>query len=120
MTPSAHFWTGDTARPCAQAQNRSFDIFILQQSPLLRFNRGALLNAGVLLLAGSEYDHFCFHDVDTLPTLQCAATPAGSLTGPSAACQAGGAVLRCQGLSLSPRAGATCHMHTLQGTGRCT
>ena len=53
-----------------QAQNRSFDIFILQQSPGLRFNRGALLNAGMLLLSGSQYDHFCFHDVDTLPTLQ--------------------------------------------------
>ena len=46
-----------------QGQNCSFDIFVLQQSPRLRFNRGALLNAGVLLLAGGQYSHFVFHDV---------------------------------------------------------
>ena len=53
-----------------QEQGRRFNIFVLQQSPRLRFNRGALLNAGALLLAGSEYDHFIFHDVDTLPQLR--------------------------------------------------
>ena len=53
-----------------QAQGREFDIIVLQQSPGLRFNRGALLNAGALLLAGSRYDHFVFHDVDTLPQLK--------------------------------------------------
>ena len=53
-----------------QAQGREFDLFVLQQSPGLRFNRGALLNAGALLLAGSRYDHFVFHDVDTLPQLK--------------------------------------------------
>lgn len=55
-------WAGDV-----QGQNRSFDIFVLQQSPRLRFNRGALLNAGVLLLAGGQYDHFIFHDVVSTP-----------------------------------------------------
>ena len=53
-----------------QAQGCGFDIFVLQQSARLRFNRGALLNAGALLLAGSHYDHFIFHDVDTLPQLK--------------------------------------------------
>ena len=53
-----------------QAQGRDFDLFVLEQSPGLRFNRGALLNAGALLLAGSRYDHFVFHDVDTLPQLK--------------------------------------------------
>ncbi len=38
----------------------------LNQAPGLHFNRGALLNAGALLLAGSEYDCFVFHDVDTV------------------------------------------------------
>ena len=51
-----------------QAQGRDFGIFVIEQSPKNKFNRGALLNAGVLLLAGSGYDHFCFHDVDTIPT----------------------------------------------------
>ena len=51
-----------------QAQGREFTIFVLEQSPTLRFNRGMLLNAGVALLAGSSYDYFVFHDVDTTPT----------------------------------------------------
>lgn len=51
-----------------RSQGRVFDIFILQQSRRLRFNRGLLFNAGFLLLDGSDYDHFCIHDVDTLPT----------------------------------------------------
>lgn len=51
-----------------QAQGREFDILIMEQSPGLRFNRGALLNAAALLLQGSEHDYFVFHDVDTYPT----------------------------------------------------
>eukprot|EP00884_Botryococcus_braunii_P006855 jgi/Botrbrau1/16170/Bobra.0272s0005.2 len=51
-----------------QAQGRDFDILIMEQSPGLRFNRGALLNAAALLLQGSEHDYFVFHDVDTYPT----------------------------------------------------
>jgi hypothetical protein len=51
-----------------QAQGRDFTIFVLEQSSALRFNRGMLLNAGVTLLAGSSYDYFVFHDVDTTPT----------------------------------------------------
>ena len=30
------------------------------------FNRGALFNAGALLLEGTAYDHYAFHDVDTV------------------------------------------------------
>lgn len=52
----------------AQEQGHDFSIFILEQSPRYKFNRGALLNAGVLLLQGSDYDWFVFHDVDTIPT----------------------------------------------------
>jgi N-terminal region of glycosyl transferase group 7 len=33
-----------------QAQGRDFDIVVVEQADRLRFNRGALLNAGVLLL----------------------------------------------------------------------
>ena len=51
-----------------QAQGRSFTIFIIEQSTQFLFNRGALLNAGFQLLQGSDYDHFAFQDVDTLPT----------------------------------------------------
>ena len=51
-----------------QAQGRSFTIFIIEQSRQFLFNRGALLNVGFQLLQGSDYDHFAFHDVDTLPT----------------------------------------------------
>ncbi|KAK9865177.1 hypothetical protein WJX84_007285 [Apatococcus fuscideae] len=51
-----------------QNQARDFGIFIIEQTPELRFNRGALLNAGFLLLAGSDYDYFAFQDVDTVPT----------------------------------------------------
>ena len=39
---------------------------VLDQAPGLHFNRGALLNVGALLLAGSEYDCLVFHDVDTV------------------------------------------------------
>ena len=55
-------------KPVLQAQGRDFGIFVMEQSPRLRFNRGLLLNAGVLVLAGSDYDYFVFHDVDTIPT----------------------------------------------------
>lgn len=51
-----------------KAQGQQHDVFVIEQSPLLHFNRGALLNAGVLLLQASEYDYFIFHDVDTIPT----------------------------------------------------
>lgn len=51
-------------------QGRNFTIFILEQSPELLFNRGALLNVGYRILQGSDYDHFAFQDVDTLPTVK--------------------------------------------------
>lgn len=58
----------DPAWPGLQRQQRDFTVFILEQTAELRFNRGALLNAGFLLLGGSDYDHFAFQDVDTIPT----------------------------------------------------
>ena len=42
-------------------------MVFLEQSAHLRFNRGALLNAGVLLMSGLDYDYFVFNDVDTVP-----------------------------------------------------
>lgn len=43
-------------------------IWILEQSDDgRRFNRGALLNAGVKLALQEGYSHFIFHDVDLLP-----------------------------------------------------
>ena len=63
---------GPEGAPCAavQAQGREHTFLILEQSPRLRFNRGALLNVGVLFLSGSDFDYFAFHDVDTIPTEQ--------------------------------------------------
>ena len=54
-----------TAR-CLARSGADASIFVLEQAPGLHFNRGALLNAGALLLAGSGYDCFVFHDVDTV------------------------------------------------------
>ena len=50
-----------------QAEHVNFDIFILEQSPNFRFNRGALLNAGVLLTSSLDHDYYIFNDVDTVP-----------------------------------------------------
>ena len=41
-------------------------IFVVQQADRGLFNKGLLMNAG-FQLAGSEFDYFCFHDVDHLP-----------------------------------------------------
>ncbi len=51
---------------CLAASGADASILVLEQAPGLHFNRGALLNAGALLLAGSEYDCMVFHDVDTV------------------------------------------------------
>ena len=51
---------------CLARSGADASIFVLEQAPGLHFNRGALLNAGALLLAGSSYDCFVFHDVDTV------------------------------------------------------
>ncbi|KAK9840809.1 hypothetical protein WJX81_006295 [Elliptochloris bilobata] len=45
----------------------NFDIVVLEQSPRFRFNRGALLNAGVLLMSSLDHDYFVFNDADTVP-----------------------------------------------------
>jgi len=55
------------ARGAPQADKVNFDIIVLEQSAELRFNRGALLNAGVLLTLGLDHDYYVFNDVDTLP-----------------------------------------------------
>lgn len=54
-----------TAR-CLARGGADASMFVLEQAPGLHFNRGALLNAGALLLAGSSYDCFVLHDVDTV------------------------------------------------------
>ena len=51
---------------CLARSGVDASIFVLEQAPGLHFNRGALLNAGALLLAGSSYDCLVFHDVDTI------------------------------------------------------
>ncbi|RMZ54833.1 hypothetical protein APUTEX25_000350, partial [Auxenochlorella protothecoides] len=48
-------------------QKLTYDIFIVEQADMYLFNRGALLNAAMLLLQGSAYDYFIFQDVDTIP-----------------------------------------------------
>jgi len=44
-----------------------FHIFIIEQSPEHKFNRGALLNLGFIEASKKGYDIFIFHDVDLLP-----------------------------------------------------
>jgi hypothetical protein len=48
-------------------KNASFHIFIVEQSPEHKFNRGALLNLGFLEAQKQGYNVFIFHDVDLLP-----------------------------------------------------
>jgi hypothetical protein len=47
--------------------NASFHIFIVEQTPEHKFNRGALLNLGFLEASKQGYNVFIFHDVDLLP-----------------------------------------------------
>ena len=47
--------------------NASFHIFIVEQSPDHKFNRGALLNLGFIEARKQGYNVFIFHDVDLLP-----------------------------------------------------
>lgn len=51
---------------CIHKGGIDFDIFIIEQSDLYHFNRGALLNVGAILMEGSNYDYYAFHDVDTI------------------------------------------------------
>ncbi len=53
-------------REAGLTERQAAGLRLLEQVPGLHFNRGALLNAGALLLAGSEYDCLVFHDVDTV------------------------------------------------------
>jgi hypothetical protein len=43
-----------------------YDLFIVEQAAGKPFNRGTMLNVG-FVLARTDYDYFCFHDVDYLP-----------------------------------------------------
>jgi len=47
--------------------NSSFHVFIVEQSPEHKFNRGALLNLGFIEASKQGYNVFIFHDVDLLP-----------------------------------------------------
>ena len=49
------------------SNNSSFHIFIVEQSPEYKFNRGALLNLGFIEASKQGYNVFIFHDVDLLP-----------------------------------------------------
>jgi hypothetical protein len=46
--------------------DQPFSIFVIEQEPGQRFNRGKLMNVG-FDIAKNDYDWFCFHDVDLLP-----------------------------------------------------
>lgn len=48
-------------------KNAKFQIFIVEQSPEHKFNRGALLNLGFIEAIKEGYNAFIFHDVDLLP-----------------------------------------------------
>lgn len=49
------------------SSNTRFHIFIVEQSPEHKFNRGALLNIGFVEASKKGYNVFIFHDVDLLP-----------------------------------------------------
>jgi hypothetical protein len=49
------------------SNNSTFHIFIVEQSPEHKFNRGALLNLGFIEASKQGYNVFIFHDVDLLP-----------------------------------------------------
>ncbi|RWS29898.1 beta-1:4-galactosyltransferase 7-like isoform X2 [Leptotrombidium deliense] len=48
------------------AQNISHEIFVINQSDNLRFNRASLINVGFLLV-NQQFDYIAMHDVDLLP-----------------------------------------------------
>lgn len=49
-------------------QNK-IDVYVIEQSPNEKFNRGLLLNVGFHILdkSNKKYDKYIFHDVDSLP-----------------------------------------------------
>jgi len=51
--------------PHMQARFKNADIFIIEQMPGKPFNRGKLLNIGIL--EAGEYPYYALHDVDMLP-----------------------------------------------------
>jgi hypothetical protein len=52
-------------KPYMEARFKNADIFVIEQAPGKAFNRGKLLNIGVIEAAG--YDYYALHDVDMLP-----------------------------------------------------
>lgn len=49
------------------SKESTFHIFIIEQSPDHKFNRGELLNIGFKIASEQGYNVFIFHDVDLLP-----------------------------------------------------
>lgn len=49
------------------AEQIPYHIYVVEQANLKSFNKAKLLNAAFSLLE-KDYDYFCFHDVDMLPT----------------------------------------------------
>lgn len=64
--------------PYMQARFKNADIFIIEQVPGKPFNRGKLLNIGVLEAPG--YDYYALHDVDMLPVQADYSAPVGGPT----------------------------------------
>lgn len=55
-----------TLRFLAGQAGLDFTLHVVEQDPAGPFNRGALMNAGALIVGGRA-DYFCCHDVDYLP-----------------------------------------------------
>ena len=51
---------------CIGRSGLAHQIFLVEQEDGQKFNRGALLNVGVAMLADSDYDFFAFHDADVM------------------------------------------------------
>lgn len=59
-------------------QDLSYRILVVEQEVGALFNRGRLLNAG-MLYAAEHSDYYCFHDVDTVPIAANYACPSQPL-----------------------------------------
>jgi hypothetical protein len=52
-----------------QKNGGQFEVFVIEQLPKGKFNRGILLNAGFAIASNmGQYDRYIFHDVDSYPT----------------------------------------------------
>ncbi len=64
--------------PYMKARFKNADIFIVEQEPGKPFNRGKLLNIGIL--EAGDYPYFALHDVDMLPVQANYSAPVGGPT----------------------------------------